>query len=160
MPGGVSGGYGSAGFEGGWQGGKGIDCGVRPGVFVGNDDPSFATGCRNRNDLLGECRLCCGGAGPSLGFGGELVLGIAGNAVRAGDGFRCASQVDVLERVREHGDGAVQNGSVAEPVAIAGAVVEKWQSGHVFVAACDDNIGSSPSQLLRGRPDRLQSAAA
>ena len=65
-----------------------------------------------------------------------------------------------MERVGEHRDGAVDQGTVAQPVAAAGIEVVERHPGHVLVAAGQGQVHPAPAHLHRGRPHRLQARTA
>ena len=62
------------------------------------------------------------------------------------------------QRVRDHGHGAVNQGSVTQSKVAAGAQISEGHLGHRLIATGQDDLRRSPAQLLRGGPDGLQAA--
>ncbi len=96
----------------------------------------------------------------ALGLCGELVLVGSGDAVLRRNVLGGDTHVDALERVGQHHDGAVDEGAVAEPVAVAAAEVVERHPAHRLGTAGHCYVEVVPAHLHRRRPDRLQAGAA
>ena len=108
------------------------------------------------HDLVRERGASLGRGRSTLRLSGELVLLLARDAVLHGDVLGGHAHVDVVERVGQHHDGAVDEGPVAEFVAAAGAEVVEGHAGHGLVASGEYEVEVVPAHLHRGGPDRLQ----
>src|SRR5664280_433464 len=98
----------------------------------------------NRGDLFSKRRLCLCRTGAVLALKGELVLFPARDSVLGGHVFRRDPHMLVAERVSEHGNGSVDQGSVTQPRVGASVEIQEGHRGHRLVATSEDDVGSSP----------------
>ena len=157
---GVAGGDGALGVEDGLEFGERFERGVGAGAFVLLEDGSrrawpcpFPLGVVVRNGygyyLVFELSGGYGGQGLLVGFVGELVLLLPGDAVVVGDALRGEAHGHV-------GAGVV----VDEPGVDRDLVAAEGDVGHALGAAGEDDVGAAAADAVGGERDGLQAGGA
>src|SRR5206468_12463116 len=114
-----------------------------------------------RNDLVAKLSGANRGDSLAMAVQREFVLAFAADVIAFGHNLSGVTHVEVFVRVPQAVmNHRVDDGVVAEPVAVACAGQKIRRVGHAFHAARDDNFRITGLDSLRGKTNRLQARSA